>query len=223
MASIDAKKLSIHIPVFTNHHTSIKKKILRFLGYGVENSGVYTVNALNDFSISLKDGARLGLYGPNGCGKSTLLRALAGVYDPSAGDLFVNGKVASLIDILGGFDHEASGIENIYIKCLLMGLDKSEIDLIKPSIIEFAELGEFINLPIRTYSSGMLMRLGFSIVTAVKADIILMDEWLSVGDEKFIKKAEDRLQKYISQSSIFVIASHNMKLLKSLCTEIYRF
>jgi len=180
------------------------------------------VRALDGISFELKEGDRLGLTGHNGSGKSTLLRVLAGVYEPTGGSLSVQGRIASLLDISIGMDPEASGLENIFLRGVLLGLSKADIQKKTEEIIDFSGLGDFIDLPIRTYSSGMSMRLAFSIATSVEADILLMDEWLSVGDADFVKKAEDRLKALVNKTPILVMASHSPEILKEVCSRVMR-
>jgi lipopolysaccharide transport system ATP-binding protein len=187
-----------------------------------DKAHISSVTALNNISLNLKDGDRLGVMGPNGSGKSTLLRALAGIYAPTSGSIEVKGSIASLIDISLGMDMEATGYENIHMRGIMMGLKLKQIKAIEEEIAEFTELGTFLEMPIRTYSTGMHMRLGFAVSTAISADIILMDEWLSVGDSDFLVKAEKRLQNYIQKSSILVIASHSEDLIAKLTNQLIR-
>jgi lipopolysaccharide transport system ATP-binding protein len=181
-----------------------------------------TIKALSNVTLQLKDGDRLGIMGPNGAGKSTLLRTLAGVYLPTSGTIEVRGRVASLIDISLGMDGEATGFENIRMRGIMMGLSLKQIKLMEEEIAEFSGLGDFLHMPIRTYSTGMHMRLGFAVSTAVDADIILMDEWLSVGDSEFIQKAEKRLEYCIGRTSFLVIASHSEELIQKTTNQILR-
>jgi len=176
------------------------------------------VQALRDINIDLRPGDRLGLVGHNGAGKTTLLRVLAGIYHPTTGTVTCEGLRMPLTDIHVGQDDEATGYEMILIRGLLMGLRRSEIEAKIEEIAEFSELGEFLDLPIRTYSSGMALRLFFSIATSMTADIIIMDEWITAGDEAFIKKANARLQMLVDQAHIIVIASHNRSTLQRICT-----
>jgi lipopolysaccharide transport system ATP-binding protein len=157
--------------------------------------------------------------GPNGAGKSTLLRVIAGIYTPTSGSVKVEGRIASLIDISLGMALEASGFENIRMRGVMMGLTLKEIKSLEEEIAEFTELGPYLNMPIRSYSTGMHMRLGFAVSTAVPADILLMDEWLSVGDEAFKVKAEKRLEDYVKKSSILVIASHSKETIQKLTNQ----
>ena len=220
MAHIKLHEASVEIPVYSNYNRSIKNSLLKNLTK--DKVLPHSVKALNNITLDLKDGDRLGVMGPNGAGKSTLLRTLAGVYPPTSGSIDVNGSIASLIDISLGMDSEATGYENIRMRAIMMGMKLKQIKTIEEEIADFTELGKFLELPIRTYSTGMHMRLGFAVSTTVPADIILMDEWLSVGDSDFLVKAEKRLHDYIQKSSILVIASHSEDLISKLTNQTLR-
>lgn len=220
-AKIVAQDLTIEFPIYENSHRSLKKKMLNFSTGGRigKDAGKHPiVCALDGLSFEFNHGERIGLVGHNGSGKTTLLRALSGVYSPVKGNLAVKGRVASLLDVSMGLDPDATGFENIYLRGIMDGLRpaiiKSKID----EIAEFTDLGEYLNLPVRTYSSGMTLRLAFAISTNIEADILIMDEWLSVGDAAFSSKAEHRLEKLISNAGILVIASHSPELLERICT-----
>jgi lipopolysaccharide transport system ATP-binding protein len=178
------------------------------------------VRALRNVSFTLNDGDRVGLVGSNGAGKSTLLRALGGVYSPTKGTIEIEGEIGSLIDVNLGINPEATGKENAYIRGQLLGLTKQEVAEKYEEIVEFAELGDFMNMPVRTYSSGMQLRLAFAVSTTVRPEILLMDEWLSVGDESFKAKAEARLSELVSGTKILVIATHARALLESVCNRV---
>jgi lipopolysaccharide transport system ATP-binding protein len=158
--------------------------------------------------------------GPNGAGKSTLLRTIAGVYEPSSGNINVNGNISSLIDISLGMDMEATGYENIRMRGIMMGMKLKQIKTIEEEIAEFTELGKFLELPIRTYSTGMNMRLAFAVATLLRPEILLMDEWLSVGDEAFRKKAEKRIEDMLETTKLLVIATHSKDLVLRRCTRV---
>ncbi len=175
------------------------------------------VTALDGLNFEFHVGSKVGLVGHNGSGKTTLLRMLSGVYAPVRGEIFVRGRVASLLDVSMGLDLDATGFENIYLRGIMDGQKPSLIRGRIDEIAEFSELGDYLNLPVRTYSSGMMLRLAFAISTSVKADILLMDEWLSVGDKEFSVKAQKRLEEMVDQASILVIASHDSRLIDSLC------
>lgn len=175
--------------------------------------------ALDQVSFSLGPGERLGLLGRNGSGKSTLLKTLAGVYPPVSGSLTVEGSVAAIFNASLGFETQATGLENIYLRGAMLGMKFAEIRAIVPEIIEFSELGDWIHAPIETYSSGMALRLAFSITTAVRSDILLLDEWLGAGDAAFLQKARARMSEMVEDASILVLATHNLQLMKSQCNQ----
>lgn len=222
MALITATNLIIDFPIFDSSSRSLKKTLVRAATGGriANDSRGINIRAIDGISFTLEHGDRVGLMGPNGSGKSTLLRALAGVYAPTYGSLQVKGAIVSLLDLSLGMDGEFTGYENIFIRCILMGIPKSVIKKSIDDIIEFSELGDYIKMPMRTYSTGMHLRLAFSICTAFPADIVLMDEWLAVGDADFSKKAEDRLMQFIKKSSILVLASHSVNQVKKICNRL---
>jgi len=222
---ISLKDVSIDFPIYLGSSRSLRNTFINKATGGrvaKESSRVVVVKALDNLTLDVLPGERIGLYGHNGSGKTTLLRVLAGVYVPVVGSVLVKGSIASLLDIGLGLDTEATGLENIYMRSLLMGVDKKDLKGIVSQVVEFAGLGDYLDLPLRTYSSGMQMRLAFSISTAVHADIVLMDEWLSVGDEDFRQKCDERLKEKINNSSIFVIASQDYGLLERNCNRILK-
>jgi lipopolysaccharide transport system ATP-binding protein len=175
------------------------------------------VRALSDITFRLREGDRVALLGHNGAGKSTLLRALGRVYAPTKGIADIVGETGSLIDISLGINPEATGRENVLIRGQLLGLSKTEVSEKYEEIVAFAELGDFMEMPVRTYSSGMHLRLAFAVSTVVRPEILLMDEWLSVGDADFQKKAEERLRDLVSGTKILAIATHSRELVESVC------
>jgi lipopolysaccharide transport system ATP-binding protein len=188
-----------------------------------EKSGMVHVTALDSLNLDFESGSRVGLIGHNGAGKTTLLRLLTGVYEPTSGVCIREGQISSLMDISMGFSSDASGIENIYLRAAFLGLTRKQTDGMLESIVDFSELGDFVNLPVRTYSSGMLLRLAFAVSTAIEPEILIMDEWLAVGDAAFQQKAEMRIRKVVEASDILVIASHGKDLLKKVCNRIIWF
>ncbi len=219
-AYIHAKNLSVDFPIYSSSHRSLKKRLINATTGGRiagDAGNRISVRAIDNLNLELKAGERLGLLGHNGAGKSTLLRVLSGVYTPTAGKLEVQGRLVSLLDISVGMDGESTGLENIMLRGVLMGMRPDEIESKIDSIAEFSELGDYLNIPTRTYSSGMQLRLAFAIATSVQADIILMDEWLSVGDADFNLKASRRLEQMVENSSILVIASHQPDVIERLC------
>jgi len=176
-----------------------------------------TVRALDDVSLTVNHGDQLGLVGHNGAGKSTLLRVLAGIYEPTAGVCKIDGRVSPLFITAPGLSAEDSGYENIITCGLLLGMTRDEIERKIADIGEFAELGDFLSLPVRTYSSGMQVRLGFAIATAIDPEILLLDEGLGAGDERFAKRAQHRIDALIKRSNIMVLASHSTELIRQMC------
>ena len=220
-SSIVARNISVEFPIYENSHRSLKKAVLNLTTGGRigQDAGRHAiVKAIDDLSFTFAEGDRVGLVGHNGSGKTTLLRTLSGVYAPVRGELKVHGKIASLLDVSMGLDPDATGFENIYLRGILDGLKPARIRGKIDEIADFSELGDYLNLPVRTYSSGMMLRLAFAISTSVEANILIMDEWLSVGDADFAVKAAGRLEKLVGQASILVLASHDPELISRVCT-----
>lgn len=220
MSRIKLHNVCVDIPVFNSQGRSLKKTIMGFATggkIGLNESGRTIIKSLSNINLEIANNERVGLLGHNGAGKSTLLRVLGGVYTPSSGYAEINGKVGSLIDISLGIDSEATGLENIFLRGALLGISKKKIEQELENIIEFSELGDFINMPVRTYSTGMHMRLAFTVSTMITPDILLMDEWLSVGDLGFQDKAEKKLSELVNRSNILVIASHSRELIEKCC------
>ncbi|RWC14055.1 MAG: ABC transporter ATP-binding protein [Mesorhizobium sp.] len=178
------------------------------------------VTALEGVSFSLEAGDRLGLVGPNGAGKTTLLKVLYGIYEPSHGTIEINGRVDALFNITLGFRPEATGRRNIELRGLINGWSPEEIRARTDDIIEFSELGDFIDLPFKSYSQGMGARLAFSIATSFEPEILLMDEWIGAGDPSFQEKARRRMNEMTEKAGIMVLASHNHALLQKTCNKI---
>lgn len=221
MAFIELKDFYAEFPIYNAHSRSIKQNVMRIATGGIvgeDSKGHTVIKALEGINLRIEEGERVALLGHNGAGKSTLLRVLSGVYAPTRGDIKIDGNVGSLIDISLGIDPEATGRQNIYIRGTMLGLRRSDVDRKINAIIEFSELGEFIDLPLRTYSTGMHMRLAFSASMMVQPDILLMDEWLSVGDEGFNQKADQRLNETVGASKIMVMATHSRERVLASCT-----
>jgi len=216
--NIDIKNVSFTFPLLDYSQRSIRKLFVN--KFMTKKNPSIEFTALDNISLSLNMGERLGIVGHNGAGKTTLLRLLASVYKPSSGTININGRAISFIDLTMGMNYEATGRENIIIRGIIYGLSIEKINSLEDEIIAFSGLNEFIDRPIRTYSAGMLMRLGFSIVTSIKSDIIIMDEWISTGDENFQIKAENKLKKIIDDSHILIIASHSKKLIQNVCNKV---
>jgi lipopolysaccharide transport system ATP-binding protein len=223
MAHIEFRDVSVDIPIYNASGRSLKKRLVQVATggqIGANDQGVVVVRPLSDLSFTMRDGDRVGLVGHNGAGKSTLLRMLSGVYAPTSGTVRIEGEIGSLIDIALGIDGEATGRENILLRGALLGLTKQQMLARMDEIIAFSELGDFIDMPLRTYSSGMHLRLAFSVSTIVRPQILLMDEWLSVGDQGFTHKAEERLTEMVQSTNILVIASHSYDLVRKTCNRV---
>jgi lipopolysaccharide transport system ATP-binding protein len=223
MAKIKLDQASVVLPIFNSSSRSITNTLVSAATGGAltaQRGGHVSIEALKNLDLEIVSGDRLGIVGHNGAGKSTLLRLLSGIYEPSSGEITRSGSVASLVDISLGINPESTGRENIFLRGKLMGLTKKEIDQKIDEIIEFSELGDYINLPVRIYSSGMLLRLAFSVSTSITADILIMDEWLSVGDGSFAERSSKRLQELVDSSEILIIASHTRALIEQTCNKV---
>jgi len=225
MSYIRAKDLVVEFPLYGARSRSLKNTVIRAATGGVlatDAAQRTVVRAIDHLSFDWNEGDRIGLVGHNGSGKTTLLRAVGGIYEPVGGSLSVHGRVASMLSLTLGMDDYATGYENIFLRGTIMGLSRREIAGMVDEICEFSELGDFINMPMRTYSSGMSMRLAFTISTSVRADIILMDEWIGIGDESFSEKAQRRLTGLVGQAKILVLASHSADIIRANCNKIVR-
>jgi ABC-2 type transport system ATP-binding protein/lipopolysaccharide transport system ATP-binding protein len=175
------------------------------------------VRALDELSFDFENGDRIGLIGANGAGKTTLLKVLAGVYEPTRGRLYALGRVTSMLDVSVGLNPDATGRENIVLCGMYINMHPREMRARTDEIAEFTELGHYIDMPVRTYSTGMMFRLAFSVATCIPPEILLMDEWVAAGDASFLSKGQQRLEDRIRGSSILVLASHNLDLLEIWC------
>lgn len=217
---VSLRNVGLSYPIFGGAGTSIRSRVLEVATggrIGKSPHGMIQVEGLRDISLDLMDGDRLGVMGANGAGKSTLLRVIAGIFQPRVGTARITGRVVSLLDVALGMYPEATGMENIAIRGRLLGMSHKQIRAARDEIVEFAGLGNFIDLPFRTYSTGMQLRLGFAVSTSFPADVVVMDEWLSVGDSEFTRRAERRLAEFVDNSSILVLASHSKLLLERVC------
>ncbi len=223
VASVSLRNVHLDLPIYDISAQSLKKRVMR-LGrrnsIAEDNTGVIVVKAISDLSLDLRSGDRLGLIGHNGAGKSTLLRVLAGIYPPTGGEVRVQGVTVPLLDISLGMDELSTGRQNIRLRGLLLGMSNSEIQSKTEDIAEFTELGDYLDLPLRTYSNGMRLRLAFAISTAVEADILLLDEVLGVGDAGFQEKAERRLRSLHERAEIVVLAIHSSETILKTCNKV---
>jgi ABC-2 type transport system ATP-binding protein/lipopolysaccharide transport system ATP-binding protein len=224
MASIILEKVSVSFPVYSSATRSIKNRLIQSATGGQirSESGsnkISVVEALQDIDLTLQSGDRIGLVGHNGAGKTTLLRVLARIYEPNEGRVSVEGSTVPLFDISLGMDPESTGYENIILRGLYLGLSRRQVRACLDEIAEFTELGGFLDLPIRTYSAGMRMRLAFAVSTAVAPEILLIDEGIGAGDAAFLQKASERLRLFTEQVSIIVLSSHSEALVSRMCTK----
>lgn len=223
MTKIQLKNVVVDIPIFGVGHRSLKNNLLAAATGGQirseANSKQVVVRPIDDVSLTIEHGARLGLLGHNGAGKSTLLRVLAGIYEPTAGSIEVQGDVASMFDIGFGMDPDASGWDNIILRGMFLGYSKVEITSRSEEIAAVTGLGEFLNMPLRTYSAGMATRLAFAVSTSIRPDILLIDEGIGAGDAAFLVQANERMKTFIGEAGIMVMASHSNNLLRDWCEE----
>ena len=220
MAHISIQGLSVEFAVFGSSARSLKNTIVAQATGGKVMAGardIVAVRAIDGLNLEIKDGDRVGLVGHNGSGKTTLLRVLSGIYKPVAGHIRIEGKVGTLLDPQAGMDNDATGIENIYLRGYVLGMTKGQIEEQIADIADFTDLGDFLNLPMRTYSAGMAARLAFGISTAMHNDILLIDEGIGAGDAAFQEKAQKRIESLFSRTSIVLLASHSEDLINRFC------
>ena len=224
MAGISLKNVTADFPIYGSQ-VSLRNVLFGRVVGGVlrrpsDTGNRVVVRALDNVSLTINHGDQLGLIGHNGAGKSTMLRVLAGIYEPSLGSVTVEGHVSPLFNVSAGLDLDDSGYENIVTCALLLGMSRDEIERKIPEIAEFSELSDYLGLPARTYSTGMLVRLGFAIATAIDPEILLLDEWLGAGDARFAARAAKRVEAMIERSSIMVLASHSDELIRQMCNRV---
>jgi ABC-2 type transport system ATP-binding protein/lipopolysaccharide transport system ATP-binding protein len=222
MAYLNLRHVCVDFPIYHGGSSSLKRSLLNAAVRKQRNlerdkSNRISVRALNDISVDIKKGDRVALIGANGAGKTTLLKVLAGVYEPTSGSIETSGAVRSLLDVNVGFNLDATGYENIILRGMFMNMRPGVMKGHVEQIAEFTELGPYLDMPVRTYSAGMTIRLSFAIATCVPPEILVMDEWLAAGDASFLEKAKRRMEEFVRSSSILVLASHSMPLLEQWC------
>ncbi len=221
-AELLIENVSLEFPLYHGNARSLKKTVLNSVTGRMANDARarVSVQALRDISFHLKAGDRLGLVGGNGAGKTTLLRILAGIYEPQAGHLRIEGSLNALLDPNLGMNLELSGRENITLRGLYHGLDPAGIRKLADDVAAFADLGDFLDLPVRIYSSGMVVRLGFALATAIRPQVLLMDEWFLAGDANFLEKARARLEDMVRGAEILVLSTHMPAVIHEWCSRV---
>jgi len=236
MLSIIANDIHVEFPIYDHRMRSLKytfglgqlaKGFNRFAPrslnvggqIGVGEAGRVVIKALDGVTFEMHEGDRVGLLGHNGSGKTTLLRAIAGIYEPVRGSIHARGRVVPLFDLQLGMDLDATGIENIWMRGKLLGLSTQQIQASLDDVADFTELGEYLEMPIRTYSMGMMLRLAFAISTAITPEILVLDEMIGAGDAAFIARADLRLKDFLARTGILVIASHSIPMLRQWCNK----
>ncbi|MBV2143769.1 ABC transporter ATP-binding protein [Falsochrobactrum sp. TDYN1] len=223
MSAIKLQNVSVEFPIYNSSSRSLKNRVLSIATGGKierRTDRLVIVRGLDNVSLTFRDGDRVGLIGHNGSGKTTLLRVLSGIYTPTHGSAVIDGHCVSLININLGIDPDATGRENIRLRSAMMGMPPEEIAEKFDQIADFSGLGEFLDVPFRTYSSGMQLRLAFATSTAVRPEILIMDEWLSTGDEDFKDRANTRMRELVDSTKILVLASHSKELMEKNCNRV---
>jgi ABC-type polysaccharide/polyol phosphate transport system ATPase subunit len=219
---LELSGVTVAFPIYHGGSRSLKKSLLfrSSAGHiGRDSSQRITIQALHDVSLSLMSGDRVALIGTNGAGKTTLLRVMAGIYEPTVGQVAIRGRISPMFDIGLGIDSDLSGYDNIQIRGLVLGLSHQEIQDRLPEIAQFTELGDYLQMPVRIYSAGMILRLTFAIATCFKPEILLMDEWIVAGDAQFIEKAQRRVDQFVNDASVLVLASHDLEICRRWCNK----
>ena len=221
-ALVEAENVSVLFPLYHGSSRSLKKMVVAAASgrLAKDQQQRVVVRALSDINLRLVSGDRLGLVGSNGAGKTTLLRVLAGIYEPVAGRLRIRGSLNALLDPSLGMNMDLTGRENILLRGLYNGLPRSALPRLEEDVAEFAELSDFLDLPVKIYSAGMIVRLGFALATAIKPQILLMDEWFLAGDANFMEKARLRLEAMVRGADILVLSSHQSEVIRDWCTRV---
>lgn len=222
MAYLRLHNVCVDFPVYYGGSASLKKELLdaamrKQRNLARDSADRISVRALNEITLDINNGDRIALIGANGAGKTTLLKVLAGIYEPTAGFIETSGAISSMLDINVGFNPDATGYENILLRGMFMNIRPEAMKKHVTQIAEFTELGPYLDMPVRTYSAGMNVRLSFAIATCMQPEILLMDEWLRAGDAGFLEKAKQRVEDFVRSSSIMVLASHSIPLLEQWC------
>jgi len=220
MAAIHLRNVGVEFPIYQVGARSLKKLVIAGTTRGNLARDAHDrvlVRALRDISFDVGNGERIGLIGANGAGKTTLLKVLAGIYKPTQGRIQVTGHTTALINSSVGLNHDATGRENIILRGLYMDIHPRDMRERIEQIAEFTELGSYLDMPVRTYSAGMMVRLAFAVSTCIPPEILILDEWLAAGDAQFLIKAQRRMEEFVNRSSILVLASHSFELIEEWC------
>src|ERR1043165_9757408 len=223
MSRIELKGVTVEFPIYSANGRSLKNAVLSATTggrVGRDRHNYVCVRALDRVSIEIRHGERVGLVGHNGAGKTPLLGVIAGIYEPLQGEVIIEGMPTPMFDVSLGIDADATGLENIVLRGLYMGLTKTEILRKMDEVAGFTELGQFLDLPVRTYSEGMRARLAFAMATCIEPDILLLDEGIGAGDAAFFERANQRLESFIHSTGIMVFASHSEELVRRFCNRI---
>lgn len=224
MAKISCKNLTLYYDMHTERTASLKEAVINFIHkkkYSDKNPIKFA--AIDNLTLEVSDGARLGIIGKNGAGKSTLLKVISNILKPQKGSIQVYGSIQPLIEIAAGFNPELTGRENIYLNSYMMGFSRAQVRQREEEIVEFSELQKFIDTPVKYYSSGMSVRLAFTIATLIAPEILVFDEMLSAGDASFIEKAKKRLDEMIAKAKIIILVSHDLAFIESFCNRCLVF
>jgi ABC-2 type transport system ATP-binding protein/lipopolysaccharide transport system ATP-binding protein len=220
MASINLRNVSVEFPIYQMGARSLKKALISGGTRGNLAHDAHDrvmVRALHDITFDITNGERLGLIGANGAGKTTLLKVLAGIYKPTQGRIHISGQTTALINSSVGLNQDATGRENIILRGLYMDIHPRDMRERIDQVAEFTELGAYLDMPVRTYSAGMMVRLAFAVSTCIRPEILILDEWLAAGDAQFLAKAQRRMEEFVEHSSILVLASHSFELIEQWC------
>lgn len=233
---IKLEQLSLQFPLYHSSNRSLKKTLFAKAGKFIpkqqrqhqrtganilfDDANRVVVQALNNINLTIHAGERIGLIGHNGAGKSTLLRAITGIYEPNAGQITTHGSIEALLDTNAGMNRILSGRENIYLRGKRLRYNNAQIQALEKDVEEFAQLNEFLDLPIKIYSAGMMMRLSFGLATSITPDILLLDEWFMAGDSNFQDKASQRLANVINKAEIVVLTTHSLPIVRQWCTRV---
>ena len=213
--AVKVEHISMEFKITKDKIDTLKEYVIRTIKRNKEEKE--KIRVLDDISFEIYKGDKLGILGFNGAGKSTLLKILSGIYEPTYGKIRINGKVAPLLELSAGFDKNYTGKNNIYLNGAFLSMDKKLLDEKYDEIVEFSELGEFINYPVKNYSSGMRAKLGFSIATLIQPDILIVDEILSVGDIKFRKKSSEKINELMAEGVTVLLVSHSISQIRKIC------